>query len=135
MDDDSSSSSDESSIHSNILEKRKSRKTLSSYHNKWNRFQTWFATDSPAMVDDRNKIMVDTLNIIDATTYIRFFDYICLKRNATTGDLFQPTKYLSFQHVSSYKSAIKNHYSEVNYILFMCFYSYTFVMYIKYTIK
>lgn len=119
LDAESVSGSDSSSSHvSNMLGKRKSHKTIGQYVRKYRHFIEWISRNHPELVDQIARgvdiIPPNKLSLITATQLVGFFDYICLKRNKTTHQLLIPKTYQSFQHVSGYKSAIKNHFNEVS---------------------
>ena len=112
MSDSSSESESEGSINVDIIGKRKSQKTLKQYRRKWRHFVLFMEREHPEFVVN-GAIVERKLKLITPDQFRQFFDYIKFKRNRA-GGLLQPTKFQSFQHVSGYKSAIKDHFHTVN---------------------
>lgn len=113
----SSDSDDDVSSVDDILGKRKSSKTLTQYHRKFGHFVTWIGRNHPSLVVN-GQLPPHKLRLINAKQLVDFFDYIKYKRNKQTNEVLIPKSFQSFQHVSGYKSAIKDHFREVCYIYY-----------------
>jgi hypothetical protein len=98
-----------------IRKKKLSDNTLAQYNNKKDHFIDWIQEKYPNCFSDDGEINLAPESI---TTEIleTFFGYICQKRNLKTGELVirdsktNEIEMQSFQHVSGYKSAIKDLY-------------------------
>ena len=90
--------------------------TKRQYTTKLNNFKKWLQVKHPQLVVN-NKVVYED---IDVKTLKEFFGHISKKRNRAAETIvnpivyFHPTKFLSYEHVSGYKSAIVHGYKKAD---------------------
>lgn len=92
--------------------KKLSDNTKEQYDRKFDHFLLWLKDNYPNCFDANDNFIPLS---VETEIFEDFFGHICKKRNLKTGEyLFnekdQDFEYQSFEHVSGYKSAIKNFY-------------------------
>jgi hypothetical protein len=90
-----------------IIDGRKCQNTKNQYGRKFEHFRKWKVTKYPecALTDG----VTVNLAIINKDHMHDFFGHICKKKNG--GNYINPVIYQTFQHVSGYKSTVKDHFS------------------------
>ena len=104
--------SDERLLALEIMDGRKCANTKNQYRLKIEHFRKWIDSKHPDCLNEDGTI---NLNRVDKSTLREFFGHICKKKDKN-GTYHDPVVFHAFQHVSGYKSAIKDYYSnmEVN---------------------
>ena len=99
--------SDERLLALEIMDGRKCANTKNQYRLKVERFREWVESKHPECLNDDT-----TLNLaqLDKSVLREFFGHICKKKDKA-GAYLDPVVFHAFQHVSGYKSAIKDFYS------------------------
>ena len=99
--------SDERLLALQIMDGRKCANTKNQYRLKVERFREWVESKHPECLNDDT-----TLNLaqLDKSVLREFFGHICKKKDKA-GAYLDPVVFHAFQHVSGYKSAIKDFYS------------------------
>ena len=94
-----------------IIDGRKCANTKTQYRRKFLHFEKWVKDNYPTCIDE----ITSTVNLvsIEKCHLMEFFGYICKKKDKN-GAFLHPTIYQTFQHVSGYKSAIKDYFSNGN---------------------
>jgi hypothetical protein len=97
-----------------IIGNRLCSNTKSQYKRKVTHFINWIESTHPEYYNMNGQTQGDgdasvELERIDCDTFKEFFGHIC-KKKKPDGAYINPVKYQSFQHVSGYKSAIKDYY-------------------------
>lgn len=94
-----------------IIDGRKCANTKTQYRRKFLHFEKWIKERYPMCINEVNS----TVNLlsVEKSHLMEFFGYICRKRDRN-GAFIDPTVYQTFQHVSGYKSAIKDYFSNGN---------------------
>jgi hypothetical protein len=93
-----------------IIAGRKCTNTKVQYGRKVEHFKKWISEVNPDCMSSDSTL---NLHLIDTSQLQQFLGHICKKKNAK-GEYLSPTVYQAFQHVSGYKSAIKDYYSTKN---------------------
>jgi hypothetical protein len=95
-----------------IMDGRKCLNTKKQYRLKIINFQKWVLIKHPHCLNEDGTL---NLPLLDKTILREFLGHLCKKKDKH-GAYLDPVVYHAFQHVSGYKSAIKDHYSnmEVN---------------------
>ena len=97
-----------------ILNGRKCDNTKSQYFRKYEHFRKWMIMKYPECLNHDmtsvNHIMITKEHFLD------FLGYICKKKDKL-GNFLVPVTYQTFQHVSGYKSAIKDYFSNSGVVL------------------
>jgi len=95
-----------------IIGNRLSNKTKTQYKRKACHFTAWMEQNHEEHTTVTTLNGVESrklvLESIDKNSMKEFFGHICKKKR--NNEYTVPNEYQSFQHVSGYKSAIKNHY-------------------------
>ena len=107
MDDNEEDDSSETNLAGEIMDARKCANTKIQYRRKVDHFRKWI---SDIHLDCINLDSSVNLGMIDTSHLKQFFGHICKKKTAR-GEYLMPIVYQTFQHVSGYKSAIKDHFS------------------------
>jgi hypothetical protein len=94
-----------------IIDGRKCLNTKVQYLRKYAHFQKWVQQRYPECYDDTTASVI--LPAIQKSHLLDFFGFICKKKDKF-GAFIEPTTYQTFQHVSGYKSAIKDNFSRGN---------------------
>jgi hypothetical protein len=97
----------ERSLAVEIIDGRKCQNTKRQYRLKAENFKKWLCSKHPVCIKEDETI---DLNAVDGTILKEFFGHICKKKDKN-GLHFDPIVFHAFQHVSGYKSAIKDYYS------------------------
>ena len=97
----------ERSLAVEIIDGRKCQNTKRQYRLKVENFKKWLCSKHPVCIKEDETI---DLNAVDRTILKEFFGHICKKKDRN-GIYFDPIVFHAFQHVSGYKSAIKDYYS------------------------
>ena len=94
-----------------IIAGRKCANKKTQYLRKFLHFEKWVKDNYPTCIDE----ITSTVNLVSVEKchLMEFFGYICRKRDKN-GAFLDPTIYHTFQHVSGYKSAIKDYFSDGN---------------------
>lgn len=96
---------DETDLAEAIVDGRKCANTKKQYQRKCEHFRGWIEEIYPwCLKEDGSTI---DLGRIEKSHLVQFFGHIC-KKKSRSGAYLLPIKYQSFQHVSGYKSAIKD---------------------------
>jgi hypothetical protein len=95
-----------------IMDGRKCINTKKQYQRKIEHFTKWVETKHPTCLNEDGSIK---LTVISKAIMNEFFGHICKKKDKH-GAYLEPVEFHAFQHVSGYKSAIRDYYSnmEVN---------------------
>ena len=93
------------------MDGRKCANTKIQYRRKFAHFVQWVQQRYPACFDDATASVI--LTAIQKSHLLDFFGFICRKKDKA-GNFLEPTVYQTFQHVSGYKSAIKDYFSRGN---------------------
>lgn len=108
MDDPLEEDHEEIDLAQEIISGRKCDNTKAQYRRKFEHFRKWLIMKYPVCT------LPDTINVdLRAVTKEHlqdFFGHIC-KKKAKNGNYLSPVVYQTFQHVSGYKSAIKDSFS------------------------
>jgi hypothetical protein len=97
-----------------IMDGRKCQNTKQQYKRKYEHFRKWMKEKYPlCFLEDG--LTVD-LGRIEKSHFLDFFGHIC-KKKSSSGGYLSPIQYQSFQHVSGYKSAIKDHFGNMDHNL------------------
>ena len=80
------------------------------YRLKVEQFKKWLLVKHPERFDADQKL---DLSSVDKTVLKEFLGHIC-KKKSKDGNYMDPVVFHAFQHVSGYKSAIKDHYSNMD---------------------
>jgi hypothetical protein len=88
-----------------IMDGRETLNTKNQYRLKIQNFQEWVLIKHPNCLNEEGTL---NLPLLDVTILREFLGHLCKKRI-----YFEPIVYHAFQHVSGYKSAIKNYYSNM----------------------
>jgi hypothetical protein len=94
-----------------IIDGRKCDNTKTQYRRKFEHFRQWILMKYPECAADDGYSV--ELSSIKKKHILDFLGYICRKKDKG-GDFLEPTVYQTFQHVSGYKSAIKDYFSNKN---------------------
>ena len=97
-----------------IMDGRKCQNTKQQYKRKYEHFRKWMKEKYP-MCFLEDGLTVD-LGRIEKSHFLDFFGHIC-KKKSSSGGYLSPIQYQSFQHVSGYKSAIKDHFGNMDHNL------------------
>ena len=100
----------ENSLAVEIIDRRKCENTKTKYSRKVEHFKKWINDAFPECI---NTDFTLNLTMIDTDHLRQFLVHICKKKDAKR-DYLSPTVYHAFQHVSGYKSAIKDYYNNKN---------------------
>jgi hypothetical protein len=96
-----------------IIENNLHQNTRKQYSNKVKHVYEWFKINHPELCipPDNNELkLADIANSTTGSAALKeFYAHISKKRNRD-GTYLNPVIYQSFEHVSGYKSAIKNHF-------------------------
>jgi hypothetical protein len=107
--------SEETSVHDQeemelaeeIIDGRQCANTKNQYRPKFEHFRVWVVEKYPECAQtDGNAVNLATLS---KKRLQDFFGHICKKKK--NGDYVNPVIYQTFQHISGYKSAIKDYFS------------------------
>lgn len=93
-----------------IIDGRKCANTKVQYSRKVEHFRKWINEVHPDCMNSDGSL---NLHLIDTSHLRQFLGHICKKKTAG-GEYLSPIVYQAFQHVSGYKSAIKDYYSTNN---------------------
>jgi hypothetical protein len=95
-----------------IMDGRKCINTKKQYQRKIEHFTKWVETKHPTCLNEDGSVK---LRVISKAIMNEFFGHICKKKDKH-GVYLEPVVFHAFQHVSGYKSAIRDYYSnmEVN---------------------
>ena len=108
MDDPLEEDHDELELAQEIISGRKCDNTKEQYRRKFEHFRKWIIMKYPVCA------LPDTINldlkVVTKEHLQDFFGHIC-KKKAKNGVYLSPVVYQTFQHVSGYKSAIKDNFS------------------------
>ena len=96
--------SDESELAVHIMDGRKCQNKKNQYRLKVEHFKKWLSAKHPECFDDEQQLDLLT---VDKTILKEFLRHIC-KKKTKNGDYVDPVVFHAFQHVSGYKSAIKD---------------------------
>ena len=96
------------------MDGRKCQNTKQQYKRKYEHFRKWMKEKYP-MCFLEDGLTVD-LGRIEKSHFLDFFGHIC-KKKSSSGGYLSPIQYQSFQHVSGYKSAIKDHFGNMDHNL------------------
>lgn len=99
----------ERSLALEIMDGRKCLNTKNQYRLKMEHFKKWIRSKHPDCMNNDGTI---DLSRIDKTIMREFFGHICKKKDKA-GNYLDPVVFHAFQHVSGYKSAIKDYYSNM----------------------
>ena len=99
--------SDERLLALEIMDGRKSASTKNQYRLKIEIFRKWIESKHPNCMNEDGTV---NLNAVDKPILREFFGHICKKKDKN-GSYLDPVVFHAFQHVSGYKSAIKDYYS------------------------
>ena len=94
-----------------IIDGRKCQNTKVQYRRKYAHFEQWVQKRYPECYDVSTTSVI--LTAIQKSHLLDFFGFICKKKDKF-GTFIEPTTYQTFQHVSGYKSAIKDYFSRGN---------------------
>lgn len=97
----------ESTLAIEIMNGRKCQNTKNQYRLKIEHFRKWIESKHPVCLDESRAV---DLNSVDRSILKEFLGHICKKKDKD-GSYFEPVVFHAFQHVSGYKSAIKDYYS------------------------
>ena len=97
----------ESSLAMEIMAGRKCQNTENQYRLKVEHFRKWIELKHPLCLDEKGAIDLDA---VDRAILKEFLGHICEKKDKN-GVYYDPVAFLAFQHVSGYKSALKDYYS------------------------
>lgn len=100
----------ENSLAVEIIDRRKCENTKTQYSRKVEHFKKWINDAFPECI---NADFALNLTMIDTDHLRQFLGHICKKKDPK-GEYLSPTVYHAFQHVSGYKSAIKDYYNNKN---------------------
>ena len=100
---------DERLLAMEIMDGRKCSNTKNQYRLKIEHFRKWVEMKHPTCMN-----MDSTINlvVIDKAILREFFGHICKKKDKN-GTYLDPVVFHAFQHVSGYKSAIRDYYSNM----------------------
>jgi hypothetical protein len=104
----------ETDLAETILDGRKCQNTRNSYQRKYEHFRMWMKEKYPLCFRESGSTL--DLGTIEKSHLLEFFGHIC-KKKSNSGTYLHPIQYQSFQHVSGYKSAIKDHFANLNHNL------------------
>jgi hypothetical protein len=95
-----------------IIDNRLCSNTKTQYKRKVKHFFEWIGENHPEIINDTHDagedISIEQLKNLESDTFKEFFGHIC-KKKKRDGSYIDPIQYQSFQHVSGYKSAIKDY--------------------------
>ena len=97
----------ESSLAIEIMDGRKSKNTKNQHRLKIESVKKWLHLKHPACLNESGSII---LTLVDKTILKEFLGHICKKKDKY-GNYLDPVVFHAFQHVSGYKSAIKDYYT------------------------
>ena len=91
-----------------IIDGRKCANTKTQYRRKFLHFEKWIRDNYSMCINE----VTSTVNLlsVEKSHLMEFFGYNCRKKDRN-GAFVDPTVYQTFQQVSGYKSAIKDHFS------------------------
>ena len=92
-----------------IMDGRKTLNTKNQFRLKIQNFQKWVLIKHPNCLNEEGTLNLPSL---DVTILREFLGHLCKKKDKN-GAYFEPIVYHAFQHVSGYKSAIKDYYSNM----------------------
>ena len=101
---------DETVLAEEIMDGRKCASTKVQYGRKVEHFNKWVRDVHPECLSIDSSV---NLGSIEKSHFKQFLGHICKKKKAS-GEYVVPTVYQTFQHVSGYKSAIKDFFSNNN---------------------
>ena len=107
MDDNEEDDSSETNLAGEIMDARKCANTKIQYRRKVDHFRKWISDIHPDCINLDSSV---NLGMIETSHLKQFFGHICKKKTAR-GEYLMPIVYQTFQHVSGYKSATKDHFS------------------------
>jgi hypothetical protein len=93
-----------------IIDERKCENTKTQYRLKVEHFTRWVELKYPLCISEDGNVM---LHLVDKTILKEFLGLICKKKDKK-GQYLHPVVFHAFQHVSGYKSAIKDYYSNMD---------------------
>jgi hypothetical protein len=93
-----------------IIDGRKCENTKTQYRLKVEHFKKWVELKYPLCISEDGNVM---LHLVDKTILKEFLGHIC-KKKVKNGQYLHPVVFHAFQHVSGYKSAIKDYYSNMD---------------------
>jgi hypothetical protein len=102
----SANDQEEMELAEEIIGGRKCENTKNQYRRKFEHFRKWIVAKYPECSQNGNTVNLASLSKKHLQD---FFGHICKKKK--NGDYMVPVVYQTFQHVSGYKSAIKDHFS------------------------
>ena len=94
-----------------IMDGRKCKNTKAQYRRKFSHFEKWIQQRYPACYDETAATV--NLLLIQKIHLLEFFGFICKKKDKS-GNFIDPIIYQTFQHVSGYKSAVKDYFTRFN---------------------
>ena len=110
MEDFDEDESNETNLAGEIIDGRKCANTKVQYGRKIEHFRKWIGDIHPDCLNPDSSVKLETIG----TSHLKqFLGHICKKKKAG-GEYCTPVVYQSFQHVSGYKSAIKDYFSNNN---------------------
>ena len=94
-----------------IIDGRKCANSKTQYRRKFLHFEKWIRERYPMCINE----VTTTVNLlsVENSHLVDFFGYICREMDRN-GAFIDPTVYQTFQHVSGYKSAITDYFSNGN---------------------
>ena len=102
---------DESALALEIMDGRKCPNTKRQYMLKVEHFTKWLLAKHPDCIHDDEKKTIN-LGKVDKNILKQFFGHTCKKKDKN-GIYLDPVEYHALQHVSGYKSAIMDYYSNM----------------------
>ena len=100
----------EGSLAIEIMEGRKRQNTKNQYRLKVEHFRKWLQAKHPSCLNEDRTINLSEVNKVILR---EFLGHTCKKKDKS-GAYVDPIVYHAFQHVSGYKSAIKDYYSNMD---------------------
>jgi hypothetical protein len=92
-----------------IMDGRKTLNTKNQYNLKIKKLQKWVLIKHPNCLNEEGTLNLHLLDV----KILKNFWVICAKKKNKNGAYFEPIVYHASQHVSGYKSAIKDYYSNM----------------------
>ena len=102
----SANAQEEMELAEEIIGGRKCENTKNQYRRKYEHFRKWIVAKYPECSQNENTVNLASLSKKHLQD---FFGHICKKKK--NGDYMVPVVYQTFQQVSGYKSAIKDHFT------------------------
>ena len=100
----------EGSLAMEIMDGRKCQNTKNQYRLKVEHFRKWLQAKHPSCLNEDRTINLSEVNKVIVR---EFLGHTCKKKDKS-GAYVDPIVYHAFQHVSGYKSAIKDYYSNMD---------------------